>query len=186
MTQRSPLRLLGALLEFNGRDRPLSVMSIDRDSHAVKFVQPDIRNCPGFSIGKNDSFPDKFRLHVPQRVEDRRREELHSRHGVPEVSPASESAGPLLPLKDVQVVTGTGPSSDRKNPADSSISEGQPPISLEMSGNQIVRTSASADVDLRRGGAYQITVAIERTQKARLIGAGVRLNSSQRVFAYEE
>ena len=95
-------------------------------------------------------------------------------------------SGVVLPLKDVQVVTGTGPSSDRKNPADSSISEGQPPISLEMSGNQIVRTSASADVDLRCGGAYQITVAIERTQKARLIGAGVRLNSSQGVFAYEE
>ncbi len=55
-----------------------------------------------------------------------------------------------------------------------------------MSGNQIVRTSASADVDLRRGGAYQITVAIERTQKARLIGVGVRLNSFQGVFAYEE
>lgn len=55
-----------------------------------------------------------------------------------------------------------------------------------MSGNQIVRTSASADIDLRCGGAYQITVAIERTQKARFIGAGVRLNSSQGVFAYEE
>jgi hypothetical protein len=57
---------------------------------------------------------------------------------------------------------------------------------LEMSGNQIVRTSASADVDPRRGGAYQITVAIERAQKARLIGAGIRLNSSQGFFAYEK
>lgn len=93
ITGRGPLWLLGVLLEFYGRDRPLSIVSLDRDSHAVKFVQPNIRNCPGFSIGENDSFPDKFRLHLPERGEDHRRAELHSRHGVPEVSQASESAG---------------------------------------------------------------------------------------------
>jgi hypothetical protein len=106
---------------------------------------------------------------------------------VPQSQSGERVSGAVLPLKDVQVVTGTGPSSDRKNPEDCSISGGGPlPISLEMSGSQVVRTSASADVNLRRGGAYQITVAIERTQKARLIGAGIRLNSSQGVFAYEK
>jgi len=55
-----------------------------------------------------------------------------------------------------------------------------------MSGNQIVGTPAAADIDLLGGGAYQIAVAIERAQKAGLIGAGIRLNSPQSVFAYEK
>jgi len=55
-----------------------------------------------------------------------------------------------------------------------------------MSGNQIVRTPAAANIDPGCGGTYQITVAIERTQKARLIGAGIWLNSFQCIFVYEE
>jgi hypothetical protein len=82
MTRRSPLWLLGVLLEFYGRDRPLSIVSLDGNSHAVKFVQPNILNRPGFSVGENDGFPNEFRLHVSQRGEDRRRVEFHSRHGV--------------------------------------------------------------------------------------------------------
>ena len=57
---------------------------------------------------------------------------------------------------------------------------------MKMSGNQIVRTSAAADVDLRCGGTYQITVGIERIQKTRLVGVGIRLDSSQCVFGYEK
>jgi hypothetical protein len=57
---------------------------------------------------------------------------------------------------------------------------------MKISGNQIIRTSASADIDPRSGGTYQITVAIERIQKTRLIGARIRLNLSQCVFVYEK
>lgn len=57
---------------------------------------------------------------------------------------------------------------------------------MKMSGNQIIRTFASADIDLRCSSTYQIAVGIERIQKARLIGAGIRLDSSQRVFVYEK
>ena len=194
MARSGPLWFWGVLLEFYGRDRPFSVVSLDGNSHAVKFVQPDIRNGPGFSIGENDSFPDKFGLHVPQRGEDRRRAELHSGHGYPRSQSGERVRGVVMPLKGVQVVTGTGQSGDRNNPVESSEGPVQvrphlgerPSIGLKMSGNQIVRTPASADVDLRCGGADQITVAIERIQEARLIGVGIRLNSSQCVFADEK
>ena len=55
-----------------------------------------------------------------------------------------------------------------------------------MSRNQIIGSSASANVDFGRGGAYQITVAIECVQESRGIGVGVRLDALQCVFAYEE
>jgi hypothetical protein len=53
-------------------------------------------------------------------------------------------------------------------------------------GNQIVRASAAADIDPGRGGAYQITVGVERVQKARLIATGIGLNPHQCVFIDEE
>ena len=56
----------------------------------MKFVQPDILNRPGFAVGENDGLSDEIRLPVTKRSEDRRRAELHSCHGVPEVSQASE------------------------------------------------------------------------------------------------
>jgi hypothetical protein len=59
-------------------------------------------------------------------------------------------------------------------------------IAMKISGNQIIRTPASTDIDPRCGGTYQITVAIERIQKTRLIGARIRLNLSQCVFVYEK
>jgi hypothetical protein len=46
-----------------------------------------------------------------------------------------------------------------------------------MSGDQIIGTSASANIDPGRGGTYQVTVGIERVQKTRLVEAGIRLNS---------
>src|ERR1700690_384025 len=88
-----PLGFLSVLLEFYGRDRPLSIVSLDGNPHAVKFVQPNILNRPGFSVGENDGFPDQFRLHVPECAEDGRCAELNNRHGFsPEVL-ASYSAG---------------------------------------------------------------------------------------------
>jgi len=56
----------------------------------------------------------------------------------------------------------------------------------KISGDQVVRTPASADVDPGSGGTYQIAVGIERVQKTRLIGASIRLNSPQCVFVDEK
>jgi hypothetical protein len=56
----------------------------------------------------------------------------------------------------------------------------------KISGDQVVRTSASANVNPSSGGTYQISVGVERVQKARLIGASIWLNSLQRVFIYEK
>jgi hypothetical protein len=56
----------------------------------------------------------------------------------------------------------------------------------KISGNQIIRAPASADIDPGCGGTYQITIAIERVQEAQLIGARIWLNSPQSVFAYKK
>jgi len=55
-----------------------------------------------------------------------------------------------------------------------------------MSRNQIVRSSASANIDFGCGGTYQITIGIEGIQIARRIGAGIWLNSPQRIFVYKK
>jgi hypothetical protein len=52
--------------------------------------------------------------------------------------------------------------------------------------NQIIGTSASANIELSCGGTYQIAVRIERVQKPRLIGASIWLNSPQSIFVYEK
>ena len=59
-------------------------------------------------------------------------------------------------------------------------------VALKIRGDQIVRTSASANIHPCGSGTDQVTVAIERIQKPRLIGAGIRLNSPQCIFRYEE
>jgi hypothetical protein len=57
---------------------------------------------------------------------------------------------------------------------------------LKIGGNQIIRAPASANIEFGCSGTNQITVGIKHFQKARLIGAGVWLNSPQCIFAYEE
>jgi hypothetical protein len=169
-------------------------MSPDGDAHAVKFVEPNILNRPGFSVGENDGFPDELRLHVPECVEDGRRAALHSRHGVPRSQFGELLSGAVLHLKGVQVVTGARQPNVGKNPSKSSIIRwpiqarpGEPTsIGMKMRGNEIIRTSASADIDPRSSSTYQITVGIEHIQKARLIGPGIRLDSFQCVFVYEK
>lgn len=59
-------------------------------------------------------------------------------------------------------------------------------IRSKISGDQIVRTPAAANVDLGSGGANPITVGIERLQKTRLIRTGIGLDAPQRAFVYEE
>jgi hypothetical protein len=56
----------------------------------------------------------------------------------------------------------------------------------KISGDQIVRTSASTNIDPGRGGTYQIAVGIERLQKTRLVEAGIWLNSLQCILVDEK
>jgi hypothetical protein len=72
----------------------------------VKFVQPNILDRSGLSVGENDGFADELRLHVPERGKDRRGAELHSCHGVPKSDERVSRV--VLHLKGAQVVTGTG------------------------------------------------------------------------------
>lgn len=61
----------------------------------------------------------------------------------------------------------------------------QRPVS-KISGNQIIRTLAAADVHPGSGRTYQIAVDVEGVQKTRLIEAGIGLNSPQRLFGYKK
>jgi hypothetical protein len=54
---------------------------LHRNPQAVKFVQPNILNRSGFSIGENDGFTDKLGLHLRERGQDGRCVKLHSHHG---------------------------------------------------------------------------------------------------------
>ena len=45
----------------------------------------------------------------------------------------------------------------------------------KICGDEVVRTPASTDVNLRSRRAYHIAVAIERVQKAQLVAAGIWL-----------
>ena len=56
----------------------------------------------------------------------------------------------------------------------------------KICGDQIVRTPAATDINLRSRSAYHITIAIERVQKAQLVAAGIWLNSPQCVFLNKE
>jgi hypothetical protein len=56
----------------------------------------------------------------------------------------------------------------------------------KICGDQIVRASASTDVNLRSRRAYHIAVAIERVQETGLVGASIWLNSPQCALFYKE
>jgi hypothetical protein len=59
-------------------------------------------------------------------------------------------------------------------------------IVSKISGDQIIRTPAAADVHPGSCGAYQIAIGIERVQETRFIGVSIWLNSPQRAFIYEK
>jgi hypothetical protein len=59
-------------------------------------------------------------------------------------------------------------------------------IISKLCSNQIVRTSASPNIEFGGGGTNQITVGFERVKEAGLIGAGIWLNSLQRIFVYKK
>jgi len=56
----------------------------------------------------------------------------------------------------------------------------------EIMGDQVVRTPASANINLGGSSAYHVTVGIERVQKTSLVGAGIWLDILQRGLVYEE
>jgi len=56
----------------------------------------------------------------------------------------------------------------------------------EIMGDQVVRTPASANINLGGSSAYPVTVGIERVQEAGLVGAGIWLDVPERGLVYEE
>ena len=57
---------------------------------------------------------------------------------------------------------------------------------LEICRDQVIRPPAPANIYPCGSGTDQVTVAIERIQQPGLIGAGIRLDSPQCIFRYEE
>ena len=56
----------------------------------------------------------------------------------------------------------------------------------EITGDQVVRTPASANINLGGSSAYPVTVGIERVQETGLVGAGIWLDVPQRGLVDEE
>jgi hypothetical protein len=61
-----------ALRKFNGGDRPLPIMALDRDSQSVKFVEPDVLYRARLSVREDHGLSDKLRASLLERAEYRR------------------------------------------------------------------------------------------------------------------
>jgi hypothetical protein len=59
-----------ALRDFEGRDRPLAIVTSDGNSQAVKFVKPYALDRPGFSVGKHHGSAEELRLRLLERAKD--------------------------------------------------------------------------------------------------------------------
>jgi len=55
--------------QFNGGDRPLPIMALDRDPQAVKFVKPDILYRTSLSVREDHGLSDKLRASLLERAE---------------------------------------------------------------------------------------------------------------------
>jgi hypothetical protein len=69
------------LRELDGGDRPLTIVSSDRDSQTVRFIEPNVLHRPGFAIGEDYGLADKFSLRLLEHVEDRGHSEVYRGHG---------------------------------------------------------------------------------------------------------
>jgi hypothetical protein len=58
-----------ALRKFNGGDRPLPIMALDRDPQAVKFVKPDILNRTSLTVREDHGLSEKLRASLLERAE---------------------------------------------------------------------------------------------------------------------
>jgi hypothetical protein len=103
------------------------------------------------------------------------------------------AGGPNLPINIAHVTQKNRSRRHRyRNPSQSDeLWRAKPETALgfirsKIRGDQIIRTSASANIDPGGGGTYQITIGVERFQKAGLVRAGIRLNSRQCIFVYEK
>jgi hypothetical protein len=99
----------GALLDFYGRDWPLSIVPPDGNSQTVKLIQPNAINRAGLSVGEHDGFSEELRLHVSERGEDRRRVELRSCHGVPKSPPGERVSAVVLRQTSARANDAIGP-----------------------------------------------------------------------------
>src|SRR5450756_649139 len=89
------------------------------NAQAVEFVEPDIVDRPGLSIGEDHGLSDEFGLHLLQSGEDRRRAVLDSGHGH-----LRERYGePPLQFKGAQVVTGARRTGVGSNPLGSQFDQ---------------------------------------------------------------
>jgi hypothetical protein len=70
------------LREFDGRDWPLSIVTLDRNSEAVEFVEPYVFDRPGYSISQDDSFANKLSLSLIERGKDGGRSGFGDWHGL--------------------------------------------------------------------------------------------------------
>lgn len=100
MNGQSPV--LSRLLKFDGRDRPLSVVTGNRNSQAVHFVEPNSLHRAGFSVRENHGFAYKLSLGLCEFVQYRRRMDLRSWHR----SPHHER--PWLPILEFRASRGRG------------------------------------------------------------------------------
>jgi hypothetical protein len=71
-----------AFNQFYRRDRPLAVVTSDRDAQAVKFIQPNMVYRPSLSVGQDDGFADNLGLSLAEFHEDGERSRFDGWHGV--------------------------------------------------------------------------------------------------------
>ena len=71
------------LHEPDGGDWPLSVVAPDRDSQAVQFVEPNVVDGAGLSIGEDDGLAEKFGLGLLVLAQDRGCSDVRNWHGIP-------------------------------------------------------------------------------------------------------
>ena len=61
-----------SLRQLDGRDRPLTILPLNRNPQPVEFVKPNFRYGPGLSITEDYGLADKFILGLLEFAEDRR------------------------------------------------------------------------------------------------------------------
>ena len=58
------------LRQLDGRDGPLAILALDRNSQTMKLVKPNLLHGPSLSIGEDYGLADKFNLSLLELAED--------------------------------------------------------------------------------------------------------------------
>src|ERR1700726_1874351 len=69
------------LCEFDRGNRPPSIMALQGDAQAVKFIKPELLHRAGLSVRQYHGLADKLGLRLFKRAENSRSTELHGWHG---------------------------------------------------------------------------------------------------------